>query len=75
MFLIHIATAWVLWRVFYWKWPYAVALAVVAGAAQWFVGSLTGSTFLSILASVLLAVIAARYLHRESILRPTSGGG
>ncbi len=75
MFLIHIATAWILWRVFYWKCPYAAALAAIAGAAHLAMESLTGSTLLAILVVIPALIIVARVVNRESILRPTSSGG
>lgn len=75
MFLMHIVTAWVLWRIFYWKWPYAIALAVLAGAAHWFLESRTDSTWLPIVMALLLVIVLGRFLNRESILRPTSRGG
>ena len=75
MFLMHVITAWVLWRIFYWKWPYAVALAVIAGVAHLVMESLTGSTLTAILVVVPALIVVAWSWNRESILRPTSAGG
>ncbi len=75
MFLMHVITAWVLWRIFYWKWPYAVALAVIAGVAHLTMESLTGSTLTAILVVVPALIVVAWSWNRESILRPTSSGG
>ncbi len=75
MFLMHVITAWVLWRIFYWKWPYAVALAVIAGVAHLAMESLTGSTLTAILVVVPALIVVAWSWNRESILRPTSSGG
>ena len=75
MFLMHVITAWVLWRVFYWKWQYAVALAVIAGTAHFAMESITGSTLTAILVVVPALIVVAWAWNRESILRPTSSGG
>lgn len=75
MFLMHVITAWVLWRIFYWKWPYAVALAVIAGVAHLAMESLTGSTLTAMLVVVPALIVVAWSWNRESILRPTSSGG
>ena len=75
MFLMQVVTAWVLWRVFYWKCSYAVTLVGAAGAAQWGIEYLTGSTLLSILVVVPSALLIARVLHRENVLRPTHSHG
>ncbi len=72
---MHIATAWVLWRIFYWKWPYAVALSVMAGIAHLAMESITGSTLTAILVVVPALIVVAWGWNRESILRPTSSGG
>ena len=75
MFLMHVITAWVLWRIFYWKCPWAVALSVIAGAAHFAMESITGSTLTAILVVVPALIVVAWAWNRESILRPTSSGG
>ena len=71
MFVIYLITAWVLWRVFYWKCPYAVAFAIVATAVQWMVAILLDSTLLSIAVVFVAIVVAVKVLDRDSLHRMT----